>query len=195
MESRTQMARPRPRAYSINPKVCAMATFLCGETSCQRARAGTPDLWQKRTTSVVTSRQEWERTDIYNGLCTNHKNFLRRVIDYFTRPRPRTWKYVLKDPRGQGHVLEDSITGLFSQSVALFQLSSLPFPSLPASTSPLPLPIPSLLFPSAPSTTRSGPLKPARSQRSPSGVTPGWRPSRCRILLHFMLAKRIWLQH
>ena len=28
------------------------------------------------------------------------------------RPRPRTWKCVLKDPRGQGHVLEDSITGM-----------------------------------------------------------------------------------
>jgi len=24
--------------------------------------------------------------------------------------RPRTWKCVLKDPRGQGHVLKDSIT-------------------------------------------------------------------------------------
>jgi len=79
MESRTQMARPRPRprTYSINPKVCAMATFPCGGTSCQRARAGTPGSWQKRITSVVTSCQEWERTDTYNGLCTNHKNFLR----------------------------------------------------------------------------------------------------------------------
>jgi len=36
--------RPRPRTYSINPKVCAMATFPYGVTSCQRARAGTPGL-------------------------------------------------------------------------------------------------------------------------------------------------------
>jgi len=34
----------RPRTYSINPKVCAMATFPYGGTSCQRARAGTPGL-------------------------------------------------------------------------------------------------------------------------------------------------------
>jgi len=27
-----------------------------------------------------------------------------------TRPRPRTIEIVLEDPRGQGHVLEDSIT-------------------------------------------------------------------------------------
>ena len=60
MESRTQMARPRPRprTYSINPKVCAMATFTCGGTSCQRARAGTPGLWHKRITSVVTYCQD-----------------------------------------------------------------------------------------------------------------------------------------
>ena len=31
-----------------------------------------------------------------------------------TRPRPRTIEIVLEDPRGQGHVLEDSITGLYN---------------------------------------------------------------------------------
>jgi len=34
----------RPRTYTINPKVCAMATFPCGGTSRQRARTGTPGL-------------------------------------------------------------------------------------------------------------------------------------------------------
>jgi len=127
MESRTQMARPRPRTYSINPKVCAMATFPCGGTSCQRARVGTPDLWQKRITSVVTSRRDGNELTLITVFARIIRTFFAAVslhlcvIENFTRPRPRTWlsrprprprtwKCVLKDPWGQGHVLEDSIT-------------------------------------------------------------------------------------
>ena len=63
----------------------------------------TCELVTKRTTSVVTSRHVFAAVSVH--LC---------VIENFTRlrprPRPKTWKCVLKDPRGQGHVLEDSIT-------------------------------------------------------------------------------------
>jgi len=117
MESRTQMARPMPRTYSINPKVCAMATFPCGGTSCQRARAGTPGLWQKRITSVVTSRQDRNKLRLITVFARIIRTFFAAVsvhlyvIENLTRPRPMTWKCVLKDRRGQGHVLEDSITG------------------------------------------------------------------------------------
>ena len=127
MESRTQMARPRPRprTYSVNTKVCAMATFPCGGTSCQRARAGTPDLWQKRTTGVVTSRQDGNELTLITVFARIIRTFYAAVsvhlcvIENFTRPRPRprTWKCVLKDPRGQGHVLEDSITA--AQSIII----------------------------------------------------------------------------
>ena len=43
-----------------------------------------------------------------------------------TRPRPRTIEIVLDDPRGQGHVLEDSITGLTTalSEVAVFSTTS-----------------------------------------------------------------------
>ena len=125
-ESRTRMARPRPRPrrYSINPKVCAMATFPYGGKSCQRARAGTPELWQKRTTSVVTSRQDGNELTLITVFVRIIRTFLDAmsvhlcVIENFRRPRPRprTWKRVLKDPRGQGHVLEDSITAQNSTS-------------------------------------------------------------------------------
>jgi len=119
MESRTQMARPR--TYSINLKVCAMATFPYGGTSCQRARAGTPGLWQKRITSVVTTRQDGNELTLITVLARIIRTFFTAVsvhlcvIENFTRPRPRpmTSKCVLKDPRGQGHVLEDSITGVW----------------------------------------------------------------------------------
>ena len=126
--------RPRPRRYNINPKVCAMATFPYGGTSCQRARAGTPDLWQKRTTSVVTSRQDGNELTLITVFARIIRIFFVAVsvhlcvIENITRPRPRTrtWKCVLKDPRGQGHVLEDSITAnCVYQSAAFCQLNYL----------------------------------------------------------------------
>jgi len=95
MESRTQMARPRPRTYSINPKVCAMATFPYGGTSCQRARAGTPGLWQKRITSVTT-RQDGNELRLITVFARIIRTFFAVVsvhlcvIENFTRPR--TWK-------------------------------------------------------------------------------------------------------
>jgi len=121
MESRTQMARPR--TYSINPKVCAMATFPCGGASYQRARAGTPGLWQKRITSVVTYRQDGNELTLIKVIMV----FARIIRTFFAAvsvrlcvtenfTRPRTRKCVLKDPRGQGHVLEVSITAQRAES-------------------------------------------------------------------------------
>jgi len=110
--TRTQATRPRPRRYSINPKVCAMANFPYGGTSCQRARAGTPDLWQKHTTSVVTSRQDGNELTLVTVFARIIRTFFVAVsvhlcvIENITRPRPRTWKCVHKDPRGQGHILK-----------------------------------------------------------------------------------------
>jgi len=37
-----------------------------------------------------------------------------RTLSTRPRPRPRTIEIVLEDPRGQGHVLEDSITAYYS---------------------------------------------------------------------------------
>jgi len=124
-----------------------MASFPCEGTSCQRARAGTPGLWQKRITSVVTSRQDGNELTLIMVFVWIIRTFFAAVsvhlcvIENFTRPRPRTWlsrprprprtwatrprpgprtwKCVLKDPRGQGHVLEDSITGVQNASDAI----------------------------------------------------------------------------
>ena len=44
------------------------------------------------------------------ALCGAHYQTLVNSRTLSTRPRPRTIEIVLEDPRGQGHVLEDSIT-------------------------------------------------------------------------------------
>jgi len=94
-----------------------------------------------------------------------------------------------------------------SQSVALFQLRirvnlpSPPFPLPPCPFPPFPflsLPSPSLLFRSPPR-REAAPLKPAEGSGEHCKLSqwgPSQRPGgRTRILLHCMLAKRIWLQH
>jgi len=60
-------------------------------------------MWARYQTTVTENTFHW----CWCGWNTKDS----RTLFTRSRPRPRTIEIVLEDPRGQGHVLEDSITG------------------------------------------------------------------------------------